>query len=452
MTRSKFNFGCLSKAILEMIPLRERNAIIQSLAAGVVPGVGLPHVQVGRNDEVQALVHDLEGIAQGGAACRFIIGRFGSGKTFFLNLLRNVALQKRFVVLQADITTERRLHGSNGQARSLYCELIRNLSTRSRPEGGALANLVERWVSDVDHEVRSTGGSDGDVRNELFQRLKPLQDLVSGFDFATVVAKYFDGFLIHNEALQQAALRWLRGEFTTKTEARQELGVRTIVEDESVYDYLKLIAAFVRMAGFAGLLVNVDELVVLSHRLNNSTARNNNYEAILRIVNDCLQGRASGIGFLFAGTPECLEDRRRGIFSYEALATRLAPNRFAVEGRRDLSSPVIRLESLTPEDCFVLLHKIREVFEGGDLAKRFLPDEAIMRYLEMCQQKMGAAYFQTPRDTVKDFVGLMQVLQQNPEASWNLLLEKKGTEPFSPPLDPNASVTESDDELSTFRL
>ena len=435
-----------------MIPLRERNAIIQSLAAGVVPGIGLQHFQVGRNDEVQALVRDLESIAHGGAACRFIIGRFGSGKTFFLNLLRTVALQKKFVVVQADITTERRLHGSAGQARSLYCELLRNLSTRSRPEGGALPNLVERWIGEVDHEVRGTGGSDDDVRRELFQRLKPLQDLVSGFDFANVVAKYFDGFLSHNETLQQSALRWLRGEFSTKTEARQELGVRTIVEDESIYDYLKLMAAFVRMAGFAGLLVNIDELVVLSHRLNNSTARNNNYEAILRIVNDCLQGRASGIGFLFAGTPECLEDRRRGVFSYEALATRLAPNRFAADGHRDLNSPVIRLESLTPEDCYVLLHKIREVFDGGEPTTRLLPDEGIVRYLEICQQRMGAAYFQTPRDTVKDFVGLLQVLQQNPTTSWNLLLDTKQSEPFAPTTDPEVSPPEPDDDLSTFRL
>ncbi len=430
-----------------MIPPRERTAVIQSLAAGVVPATGLHHIQVGRNEEVQALVRDLDHIADGGAACRFIIGRFGSGKTFFLNLLRTVALQRKFVVAQADITTERRLHGSNGQARALYCELTKNLSTRSRPEGGALSNLVERWVGDVDHAVRETGGAEDDVRREVLQRLKPLQDLVSGYDFANVIAKYYDGFVAHNELLQQAALRWLRGEFATKTAAREDLGVRSIIDDDSVYDYLKLLAGFVRMAGFAGLLVNIDELVVLSHRLNNTVARNNNYEAVLRIVNDCLQGRATGIGFLFAGTPECLEDRRRGIFSYEALATRLAPNRFAADNRRDLNAPVICLDSLTPEDCFVLLHKIREVFDGGDIAKRVLPDEALPQYLEMCQQRMGAAYFQTPRDTVKDFVGLLQVLQQNPATSWRDLIAAKKAEPFAPAADPA-----TEDNLTTFQL
>lgn len=435
-----------------MIPTRERNAIIQSLAAGVVPAVGLHHIQVGRNDEVQAVVRDLDQIGAGGAACRFIVGRFGSGKTFFLNLLRTVALQRKFVVAQADVTTERRLHGSGGQAQSLYAELMKNLSTRSRPDGGALPNILERWIGDVDHEVRERGGAADDVRREVLNRLKPLQDLVSGYDFANVVAKYYEGFANHDEGLQQAAIRWLRGEYPTKTDARKDLGVRSIIDDEAFYDYLKLFAGFARLAGFAGLLVNIDELVVLSHRLNNTVARNNNYEAILRIVNDCLQGRAVGVGFLFAGTPECLEDRRRGIFSYEALATRLAPNRFAADGLRDLNAPVIQLENLVPEDCYVLLHKIRDVFEAGDAGRRVLPDEGLMRYLSVCQQRMGAAYFQTPRDTVKDFVGLLQVLQQNPDSSWERLLDAKQAEPFTAATDPSVPAADEGENLATFRL
>lgn len=434
-----------------MIPLRERNAIIQSLSAGVVPAVGLQHFQVGRNDEVQALVKDLEIISAGGATCRFIIGRFGSGKTFFLNLLKTVALQKRFVVLEADITTDRRLHGSAGQARSLYSELLLRLATRAKPEGGALSNLVERWVGDVDGQVREKGGTEADVRRELLQRLKPLNELVSGFDFANVIARYFDGYLTENDQLRQAALRWLRGEYATKTEARQELGVRTIIEDDSIYDYLKLLAAFVRMAGFQGLLVSIDELVVLSHRLNNTIARNNNYEALLRIFNDCVQGRASGIGFLFAETPESLEDRRRGIFSYEALATRLALNRFAETGSRDLSAPVVRLDNLTAEECFVLLKKLREVFYSGQTVAGILPDDAIFKYLEVCQQRMGAAYFQTPRETVKDFIGLLQILQQNPDRSWQSVLDAKQAEP--PVVDQaDAAPSQDDDDLSEFRL
>jgi len=434
-----------------MIPAKERAAIIQSLAAGLVPSIGVQHIQVGRNDEVQALVRDLDQIADGGAACRFVIGRYGSGKTFFLSLLRYVALQRKFVVAHADITTERRLQGSGGQAQSLFRELTKNMSTRSRPDGGALSNLVERWIGDVDQAVRDSGGNADGVKQEIVRRLKPLQDLVAVYDFANVLSRYYEGFVVQNDDLQQSALRWLRGEFATKTEAREHLGVRSIIDDDSVYDYLKLMAAFVRLAGFAGLLINVDEMVVLSHRLNNSIARNNNYEAVLRILNDCLQGRASGIGFMFAATPECLEDRRRGIFSYEALASRLAPNRFAADGRRDLMSPVIRLENLTPEDCFVLLHNIRDVFEEGQ-GKRLLPDEAIGNYLEMCQRRMGAAYFQTPRDTAMDFVKLLQVIEQNPTTSWTELLEIKKNEPFKTSTDPALSTRAVGDDMASISV
>lgn len=436
---------------------RERSAILQSLGAGVVPRVGLPHIQVGRRDEVAAIVSDLKNIEEGGAAVRFIVGRFGSGKTFFLNLTRTVALERRFVVLQADITTDRRLHGSNGQARALYSELMRNLSTRAKPEGGALRSLVERWIGQVQHDVRSGGGTDEDVAGEIERQVRPLQDLVSGFDFVTVLRRYHEGYLNHDDQLQEAALRWLRAEYRTKTDARNALGVRTIIEDASFYDYLKLFAAFSRVAGFSGLLVNVDELVVLSHRLNSTQARNNNYEAILRIVNDCLQGHAEGLGFLFAGTDECLTDRRRGLHSYEALATRLAPSRFVTEGVRNLSSPVIELENLAPEDCFVLLQNIRDVYAWHDPSKRVIPDEGIEAYLKQCYERMGAACFQTPRDTVRDFVGMINVIEQNPEIDWTTLVgDYAGASAAHQPADGAESSTSEDDgsgdSLSEFRL
>ncbi|HNQ22142.1 MAG TPA: ATP-binding protein [Phycisphaerae bacterium] len=427
---------------------RERTAILGSLAAGVVPSIGLHLIQVGRKDEVNALLNDLRRIEDGGAALRFVVGRYGAGKSFFLNLIKTVALERKLVAVRADITTERRLHGTGGQARSLYSELMRNLATRSRPEGGALANLVERWIAGLAQEVKSAGGSDADIATRVQEACKPLQDHVSGYDFANVLAAYYRGFAEHNEVLQQAAVRWLRAEYTTKTEARQELGVRTVIGDDSFYEYLKLMGAFVRIAGYAGLLVCIDELVVLSHRLNNRVARNNNYEAILRILNDTLQGAVQGLGFLFAATDEALADKRRGLFSNEALATRLAPNRFVGDGLTDFGGPVVRLANLTPEDCFVLLHNVRRVHARGDESKYVLPDEGIVRYLEDCQRRMGAAYFQTPRDTVKDFVGLLSVLEQNPQARWEALLGQIATTAV-PTQDRALADAKDDDDGST---
>lgn len=436
---------------------RERDAILQSLRAGVVPRIGLRHLQVGRRDEVAAVLDDLGRIERGGAAVRFIIGKYGAGKSFFLNLARMVALERKFVVAQADITTERRLQGSGGQARALYAGLMQNLATRAKPEGGAMASIVERWVSDVDHQVRSSDGSDADVIRAIEGQLKPLQDLVSGYDFAAVIGKYLEGFQTHNEAMMSAALRWLRAEYRTKTEARQDLGVRSIIDDSQFYDYLKLFAAFVRLAGFSGLLVSLDEMGVLSHRLNSAQARNANYEAILRIVNDCLQGNVAGIGFLFGGTDTFLEDRRRGLASYEALATRLADNRFAREGLKDFSGPVIRLQNLLPEDLFILLHNIRNVFALGDSTKYLVDEEGLKAFLTHCSRTLGSDYFLTPRDSVKAFVGLLSVIEQNPGIEWKALLSQarieKEIDPESQPVSPDPDPPSPDEEdLETFRL
>jgi hypothetical protein len=430
---------------------RERRAVLRSLAAGVTPAGGLQHIQVGRRREIEAVLADLEHVQDGAASVRFVVGRFGSGKSFFLNLVRHVALHRRFVVLQADVTTDRRLHGNDGQARALYAELIKNMATRSKPEGNALPNLVEKWIQEVDHSVRHSGGDAQDVQRKLAASLRPLQDLVAGFDFATVLTRYYEAYLSHDEALQTAALRWLRGEYASKMEARRDLGVRVVVEDDAVYDVLKLWAAFVRIAGYAGLVVNVDEMVVLSERLNHAAARNSNYEAILKIVNDCLQGGVSGLAFLFAGTPEFLEDRRRGLYSYEALATRLAPNRFESDGRVDMSGPVIRLQPLTAEDCHILLENVARVFAGGDDAEPPVTDAQIAAFLGACRSRLGAEYFLSPREVVKSFVGLLNVLEQNPRTTWNELLTPDRI--AAPPRKaPEPGGAEDGENLAEFRL
>jgi hypothetical protein len=430
---------------------RERSAILSSLAAGVVPRLGLQHIQVGRKAEISALLDDLKKIEAGAAAIRFIVGRFGAGKSFFLNLIQTVALERKFVVARADITTDRRLHSSKGQAQALFAELMKNLSTRGKPDGGALGNLVERWVGEVAHTVEQSGGGAAEVQISLQERCQPLQDLVSGHDFVKVLGEYYRGYREQNPQRLAAAIRWLRAEYPNKTEARAELGVRTIIDDDSMYDYLKLFAKFVTIAGYSGLIVSLDELVVLSHRLNNKIARNNNYEAILRILNDCLQGQVEGLGFLFAATDDCLEDKRRGLMSYPALERRLADNRFATEGRVDYAGPVLKLATLTPEDCVVLLHNIRRVHPYGTT----LADEAIECYLQSCSQRMGAAYFQTPGQTVKDFIGLLNVLQQNPGADWRALIGdlKSVAPPTADPAEATpANEDNQDDDLVSLKL
>ena len=405
------------------IKRRERDAVLQSLQAGLVPKQGLHLIQVGRKAEVSALLQDLERVCDEGASFRIVVGRFGSGKSFFLNLVRNLAFQKKLVVAQADFSMERRLYASGGQARALYSELMRNMATKAQPDGGALPTVLSTWASQLQHSVITSGGTTADVEKRIGEDLRDLQSHVGGFEFAEVARAYYRGFVDKNDALQAAALKWLRGEYTTKTDARAELGVRRIVDDDSFYDSLKLMAAFVRKAGFGGLLVNLDEMVVLSHRLPNSRARQANYEALLTLLNDSFQGNSRGLGFVFAGTDECLEDKRRGLFSYEALRSRLAENTLAKQqGLVDLSGPVVRLQPLTPEDLFVLLKNIAFVHAGGDPAKIVVPDEGIVATLRAANDKLGAEYFKTPRDVVRSFVGLLNLLDQNSGKKWEDLL------------------------------
>lgn len=431
---------------MSTIRARDRNAVIQSLRAGVVPRVGQHLIQVGRVKELEALMLDIDRIADAGSGFRIVIGEYGSGKTFFLNLVRAIAMEKKLVTMHADLTPDRRLHATGGQARSLYAELAKNVSTRTKPDGGALPGIVERFISQAMSEAKAAGTPSEDI---IRQRLDHLSEMVNGYDFAEVIAAYCRGFNEGNEQLKADAIRWLRGEFTTRTDARAALGVRTIIDDASFYDQLKLLARFVRLAGFGGLMVCLDELVNL-YKLSNTQARNANYEQILRILNDSLQGSAEGMGVVLGGTPDFLMDTRRGLYSYAALQSRLAENTFAKAGMVDYSGPVLRLASLTPEDFYVLLSKLRHVYATGDSSKYLVPDNAIPAFMEHCAQRLGEAYFRTPRTTITAFINLLAVLEQNPNADWKELLGHITVEQDNGGDSDRAE--EDDDELTSFKL
>lgn len=427
---------------------RDRDAILQSLSAGVVPRRGLQFIQVGRAGEVKALLQDLDRVADGGGAIRFIIGEYGSGKTFFQQLIRMAALEKNLVTMHADFNPDRRLHGSQGQARSLYAELTRNMATRSSPEGGAIGAVVEKFISATMDAARQ---NDTNVPAEMRRRMASLSELVGGFDFAHVIEAYWRGFQEGNADLQAAAIRWLRGEYSTKTEARQDLGVRIIVDDANIYDQIKLLSRFVVLAGYSGLYVVLDEAVNL-YKLTSTQARTSNYEQLLRIVNDALQGSVEHLGFMVAGTPEFLTDTRRGVYSYEALQSRLSENRYLGAGLTDYSGPVIRLASLTPEELYVLLSRLLLVYGPDDRGQLLLPDEAVTAFMRHSSERIGSDYFRTPRTTIRAFVQLLAVLQQNPGTQWTDII---GAIEVVPDKDESAAIigtSDDGDDLATFRL
>jgi hypothetical protein len=415
---------------------RDRDAILQSLSAGVVPRRGLQYIQVGRAGEVKALLRDLDRVVDGGGAIRLIIGEYGSGKTFFQQLIRMAALEKNLVTMHADFNPDRRLHGSHGQARSLYAELTRNMATRSSPEGGAIGAVVEKFISATLDAARR---DDTNIPAEMRRRLGSLSELVGGFDFAHVIEAYWRGFQEGNADLQAAAIRWLRGEYSTKTEARQDLGVRTIVDDANVYDQIKLLSRFVVLAGYSGLYIVLDEAVNL-YKLTSTQARTSNYEQLLRI------------GFMLAGTPEFLTDTRRGVYSYEALQSRLSENRYLGAGLTDYSGPVIRLASLTPEELYVLLTRLLAVYGPAENGHLLLPDEAVTAFMRHSSERIGSDYFRTPRTTIRAFVQLLAVLQQNPGAQWTDIIGSIEVVPDKDESTAVAGISDDGDELATFRL
>lgn len=439
-----------------VVPRRILTAIMSSIAAGVTPRTGIEHLAVGRKEEIDAIVSDLDNVGDGGASFRVVSGPFGSGKSFLLQLARNYALERNYVVMDADLSPDRRFAGTQGQGLATYRELAKNMSTKTHPVGGALATILEKWISGIQTEVMRGGISTGDasfgkaVETRIFDTVNGMKGLVHGFDFAQVITTYWRGSIDQDETGKTAALRWLRGEYATKTEAREALGraVRVIIDDDDWYDYIKLLASFVRSIGYRGLVVIIDEAVNL-YKISHKQARLANYETLLTILNDCLQGRAEGLGILVGATPQMVEDTRRGLFSYDALRTRLQESRYASQaGLRDVSGTVIRLEPLAPEEIFVLLERLRYLHALFYGYPERVTGEQLRAFMEETLSRLGATRFTTPREIVRDFVSVLNLIQQNPGVEFDALIRGDGFKPTEA-LPTSEDAAASDDAIET---
>lgn len=403
------------------VPKRVAAVILNSLKGGVVPRIGLPYITVGREVEIRALLTDLSLIADGGASFRFLVGRYGAGKSFLLQTIRTHAMGEGFVVADADLSPERRLQGGQGQGLATYRELIRNISTKTRPEGGALNLILDRWVA-------SCADADESAVNA---QLAPLEEMVHGFDFACMLRRYRAAVSKGDEEAMSRVTKWIRGEYRTKSEARAELGSSTIISDDDWYDYVKLIARFLVCSGYKGMLVLIDELVNL-YKIPNAITRQYNYEKILTMYNDTLQGKAQYLGMIMGGTPTSIEDRRRGVFSYEALRSRLAQGRFAREDLKDMLAPIIRLQPLTYEELLVLIEKLMQIHAGYFGWTPTLTENDLVDFLKIEFGRVGADTHLTPREVIRDFIELLDILCQNPDANVAELLQSVGGDALAP--------------------
>lgn len=411
------------------VPKRIAQTILNSLKGGVVPRIGLPYIAVGRKNEIQALLHDVDIIAEGGASFRFIVGRYGSGKSFLLQTIRNYVMDRGFIVVDADLSPERRLQGTRGQGLATYRELIGNLSTKTKPEGGALTLVLDRWISSVQTQaIQETGlapedpALTGAVDQKIYAVTSAVSEMVHGFEFARLLSLYYHAYLEGDDDTKGKVVRWFRGEYTLKREAREDLGVNIIITDDDWYEYLKLFAVFFRLAGYTGMMIMIDELVNL-YKIPNAITRQYNYEKLLTMYNDTLQGKARYLGILMGATPQAVEDKRRGLYSYEALRSRLTKGKFSRPGVRDLLAPVIRLEPLTPEEMLVLCEKLADMHAGLYEYQRTLSTEDLAKFIELEFGRIGADQNITPREVIRDFIELLDLLYQNPALTMEELLQ-----------------------------
>jgi hypothetical protein len=412
--------------MVSQVPNRIANILMNALKGGVVPRVGLEYITVGRAQEIAAILRDIDIIEEGGASFRFIVGKYGSGKSFLLQTIRNYATAKGFVVVDADLSPERRFAGTKGQGLATYKELIQNLSTKSKPDGGALPLILEKWISGIQAAVKaqcSVSGDDFDdlVERQIFAVASSLEGMVNGFEFAKAVVAYWNAYRQDDPAMKSNVLKWFRGEYPSRKEAKEDLDINFIVTDETWYDFLKIFAAFLVGAGYKGLLVVIDELVNI-YKIPNSITRANNYEKLLTMYNDVLQGKARHIGFLMGGTPQCIEDKYKGVFSYEALRSRLAEGHFATADIKDMSAPIIRLQMLSQEEMYILVEKLLNIHAQLYDYTPALSHDELVYFLTVEYNRVGAETHITPREIIRDFIELINILHQNPRKSVSEIL------------------------------
>lgn len=408
--------------MIKNIKPKEATAIINSLIGGVVPKIGVQHIAIGRSGEVAAFTQALDDVKNGHSLVKFWIGDFGSGKSFMLHLLNTVAMKQKFVVANADFTPDNRLYANDGKGVALFASIIDNLAIQTKPDGNALETLLEKWIEQVitataiQHNIAAK-----DIRNNentkfvqanIMKTINTLTD-VGGFDFGTVVIKYYEGFVAGNDQLRRSALRWLKGGYTTKTEARQDLGVREIINDQNYYDMLKTYCRLFVSIGYSGFMINLDEAINL-YKISTSIMREKNYEKILSIYNDCLQGKVTNFFINIAGTKETLENERRGLFSYSALKSRLEVNKFETNEIRDFAQPVIKLLPISHTEIFVLLKNLKQIFDFNFSVEVDFTDSEIHEFMETIFNKPGAQEFLTPREVIRDFLNVLNLIRQNP--------------------------------------
>ncbi|MGD1823421.1 MAG: ATP-binding protein [Pleomorphochaeta sp.] len=434
-------------------PTRIANSLMNSLRGGVVPREGAEYIAVGRSQEIEAILNDISIIEDGGATFRFVVGPFGAGKSFLFSIIRSHVTKKGFLVMDADFSPSRRLMGSKKEGLATYRELIKNLSSMAKPSGGALDLVLDRWINELKFYAKQNNIIEENIKkfviNEIYTRCNQIRELTHGFEYAKLLELYYISYEDNNNVLKDNVLKWFRGEYLSKREAKSDLGINIIINDDDWYDYLKIFAIFAKQAGYKGLLILCDEMINLS-KITNRISRENNYEKLLSIYNDTLQGKAKYMGVIMGATPRSLEDSRRGVFSYEALKSRLSKGSFYNSEMKDLLSPIINIQKLNESELFVLLERLSVLHSFLFKYEKVINEKDIQDFLFSEFNRMGAKEKITPREIIRDFIEVLNLLHQNPKESVTSIIERN-TFSFAKPLI-NDGEEVIDDEYANFSI
>ena len=391
---------------------RIAKTVLHALSGGTVPDNGLPYIAVGRRDEVAALTQDMEQVAEGYSTFRLLEGPYGTGKSFMLKLVKNEALLRGFVVMECELAPERKLCGTKREGLETYRCLMSRMSTRTCPGGNALEEVLDTWL-DGCRERAAEEGIEGE--QELLDAVlkygqplkKKLTALPHGFDFYEVFWIYIKSALTGGLDQKDRALRWMRGEYRNRTEAKKALKVNAVIEDGDWFSYLKLWAVLVREIGYTGLYVLLDELTQITRNIVHSTTREHNFERLLSIYNDCYGNEARYMGMILCGIPSSIHDSKRGIFSYEALKSRLSNS--SLQGEDLYHAPVIRLSMLTAEEFVTLLERLEAMHALLHEREGYFTEEERIRFVNHEYHRIAASNHLTPREFIRDFLTILDL-------------------------------------------
>lgn len=413
---------------------KEASTIIKSLEAGVVPDIGLGHLLVGRKAEVDELIKILSHIEDGDSDLRFWVGDFGSGKSFMLKTIENLALSKNFVVSTIDLNPSRRFYATDRKAVNLYSTVLENIRTKNLRSGNVIESIIEQWISTIFKNLSDEKGYDlkelmaGFYRDEvigiILETLSRFEAVGLSYELGQAISKYYEGFITGDRILKLKAIRWIRGDITTKTEAKKELGINEIINDDNYFEAIKNLAELFREIGYQGFVINFDEAVNL-YKLPHSTTRQRNYEKILNIYNECKSNLAKGLFINLAATRKTVFDESRGLASYGALKGRLGTEASMDSDFINTNKTVLGLKVLSDEEIYTLLENLVSIYNIHYKTKIDFTSDQIVTYMEGQLNRPGADEFLTPRAVIKDFIEILDIKRQNPDAEISDLLREK---------------------------